>query len=132
MGGGLSRFEALVPRGETVLDQRHDHLDAGADEALAAVGQAMLIPVANAEQARFVGLRIARGDAGEFDRETMRARVGIGQRAPSDCSAATSPACFADEGGRALQTPMTSPACASLLSQAMKVLASFEGVRHLG
>lgn len=30
------------------------------------------------------------------------------------------------------QTPITSPAWASVLSHAMKVRASFEGVRHLG
>ena len=68
---------------------------------------------------------------GEIDAGGLNASPRL-ERAPSDCSAATSPACFADEGGRTLQTPMTSPACASLLSQAMKVLASFEGVRQLG
>ena len=75
--GVLCRFEALVPRGETVLDQRHDKLHAGADEALAAVEQAMGIPRTVAEQARFVGPGVPCGDAGEFYREAMRARVGI-------------------------------------------------------
>ncbi len=38
----------------------------------------------------------------------------------------------AGEGSVVSQTPITSLACASLFSQAMKVRASFEGVRHLG
>ena len=37
----------------------------------------MGIPRTYAEQARFVGPGVACGDAGEFYREAMRARVGI-------------------------------------------------------
>jgi hypothetical protein len=59
----LSLLAFLIPAGERVLDQRHDDVDGRTDEALTAVEPAMGIPRTDAEEARLVGLRVARGDA---------------------------------------------------------------------
>ena len=70
----LSRLAFPIPAGERVLDQRHDDVHGRPDEALAAVEPAVGIPRTDTKEARRVGLRVARGDAGELHRKAMGAR----------------------------------------------------------